>query len=518
MAINIPIISDFTDKGIKDARTSFAKFKADVGDAEGAMGKFKAGSTAAMDFVKQNSAAFATAAAGAIATFAISGVNAFKDLALEASKFAASTGLAVDDASRWMEVAGDLGVNADTIQTAIGKMNKELAGNPNLLKKLGDDVIYAKDGTLDANATFLNLIERLKNIKDPAEKAKEGARLFGKGWQEMSVLIEEGAGKLKESLASVSEAKVIDQEEVEKAKRLRDALDNLKGIGEDLALTLGQNLIPILEKMIWLMEKFATISRGAGGVVELTTEQMAELGVETAVAQLATEENAKAMEGYYRSRIEYYNQTHPLAKKETEAIKEQKDAVWSLNEAWQIMLGTLDLENKFRDTEDAIRKANEAAIEAFGDASQFGAYKDAQDDVIRKFTEIMAAMKLTSDEQNRIKFLVDTAPLEYALEALRQIDLVNAGIVSNTLTRYGSTATGKRAAGGPVMGGVSYLVGERGPEIFTPGTSGTISANNTFGGNTITINVTGADPNAVVNALQQYVRQSGPVPVNTRAM
>jgi hypothetical protein len=38
------------------------------------------------------------------------------------------------------------------------------------------------------------------------------------------------------------------------------------------------------------------------------------------------------------------------------------------------------------------------------------------------------------------------------------------------------------------------------------------------GGNNITINVNGGDPNSIVRALQQYVRQSGPVPVNTRAM
>jgi hypothetical protein len=39
-----------------------------------------------------------------------------------------------------------------------------------------------------------------------------------------------------------------------------------------------------------------------------------------------------------------------------------------------------------------------------------------------------------------------------------------------------------------------------------------------MGGNTITVNVNGGDPNSIVRALQQYVRQSGPVPVNTRAM
>ena len=50
----------------------------------------------------------------------------------------------------------------------------------------------------------------------------------------------------------------------------------------------------------------------------------------------------------------------------------------------------------------------------------------------------------------------------------------------------------KRQAGGPVSRGQSYLVGERGPEVFTPSKSGRISPNSAMGGgtvNNITINV-----------------------------
>jgi len=39
---------------------------------------------------------------------------------------------------------------------------------------------------------------------------------------------------------------------------------------------------------------------------------------------------------------------------------------------------------------------------------------------------------------------------------------------------------GVREVGGPVIKGASYIVGERGPEIFTPGETGTISANREF--------------------------------------
>jgi len=54
----------------------------------------------------------------------------------------------------------------------------------------------------------------------------------------------------------------------------------------------------------------------------------------------------------------------------------------------------------------------------------------------------------------------------------------------------GSAFQGTRASGGPVMGGGSYLVGERGPEMFSPGVSGMISPNHALGGGTnVVVNV-----------------------------
>jgi SLT domain-containing protein len=38
-----------------------------------------------------------------------------------------------------------------------------------------------------------------------------------------------------------------------------------------------------------------------------------------------------------------------------------------------------------------------------------------------------------------------------------------------------------RALGGPVMGGKPYLVGENGPEMFTPATTGSITRNSDLG-------------------------------------
>jgi len=48
---------------------------------------------------------------------------------------------------------------------------------------------------------------------------------------------------------------------------------------------------------------------------------------------------------------------------------------------------------------------------------------------------------------------------------------------------------GKKARGGPVTGGKSYLVGEKGPEMFSPRGSGKITPNNQMGGVTNNINI-----------------------------
>jgi hypothetical protein len=47
-----------------------------------------------------------------------------------------------------------------------------------------------------------------------------------------------------------------------------------------------------------------------------------------------------------------------------------------------------------------------------------------------------------------------------------------------------------KAMGGPVTGGTSYIVGERGPELFSPGVSGMITPNHALGGSTnVIVNV-----------------------------
>jgi hypothetical protein len=63
-----------------------------------------------------------------------------------------------------------------------------------------------------------------------------------------------------------------------------------------------------------------------------------------------------------------------------------------------------------------------------------------------------------------------------------------------------------RAGGGPVKGGRSYIVGERGPEIVTMGGNGNVTPNSALGGPTFNVDMRGASLEAV-QRLEQFVMQ-----------
>jgi len=67
---------------------------------------------------------------------------------------------------------------------------------------------------------------------------------------------------------------------------------------------------------------------------------------------------------------------------------------------------------------------------------------------------------------------------------------------------FGAVADIFRANGGPVKGGRSYVVGERGPEVFTPGVSGSITPNHALGGANVTVNVDASGSSVEGNADQ----------------
>ena len=246
------VVEIFIDTKVDSAKSAFASLKQSIGEAEGASGKFKAAASGIGDAIGGvlSSPAGLAAAGTAIVGFATKSVIAFQDLGVAVGKFSASTGTTSEEASRLVEVFGDIGVAPETAAASIARMSKTLDTNAKSLEKYGIEAVKAADGTTDVNETFIRAVDVISKIKHPTKQAAAAQATFGKSWQEMSEIVTGGAPALRKSLDSVSDAKVLSDDDVATAYDLRDALDDLKGVGEDLTITLGKNLAPAIADVV----------------------------------------------------------------------------------------------------------------------------------------------------------------------------------------------------------------------------------------------------------------------------
>lgn len=136
------------------------------------------------------------------------------------------------------------------------------------------------------------------------------------------------------------------------------------------------------------------------------------------------------------------------------------------------MEGLQQMENSARETTDRMSVyADEAARQmqnAFADFL-FDPFQDGLDGMLKGFADAIRQMLAQQAAAGVFDWLGGKAG--------------TGGVIG----AVGSFIAGARANGGPVSSGKSYLVGERGPELFTPGSSGHISPN--VGGVSIVYNV-----------------------------
>jgi len=148
----------------------------------------------------------------------------------------------------------------------------------------------------------------------------------------------------------------------------------------------------------------------------------------------------------------------------------------------------------------------------------FNQIKDAVSDNKEEFADLLEFIQKYVAPFLGEAFKIAIQGIGIALGAV--VDVVGALIRGfQTLISLGSKIGGSiggmfgggRAAGGPVVGGTTYLVGEQGPELFTPSGSGNIIPNNALGGrsgNTINITVNGAiDPISTARQITQILNR-----------
>lgn len=106
-----------------------------------------------------------------------------------------------------------------------------------------------------------------------------------------------------------------------------------------------------------------------------------------------------------------------------------------------------------------------------------------------------AYMQDTANFRNELQ-----AKVTAANQAAAQIRAAMASISSSA--RGGGGIAGRRATGGAVSAGQSYMVGERGAEIFTPQRSGYIIPNDKIGGGSVVVNINNGQFNNEAQAMR----------------
>jgi len=180
-----------------------------------------------------------------------------------------------------------------------------------------------------------------------------------------------------------------------------------------------------------------------------------------------------------------------------EAAGPATEEVLKLKEALvQMGLSTAELDRilETMDKNKGVIEQNTQAVSILGDTlgvtarENDGLAKSMAQSMGESFKGIITGTQSVSDAfKNMAASIVDQ--LMDVLIIQRLVGAVGTG--GSGGTGLAGFLSGTRAAGGPVTGGQTYLVGEKGPELFTAGSSGRIIPNNQMqgGGTTVVQNI-----------------------------
>ena len=513
MAISIPILSDFNSKGIDSAIREFKKLET-------------AGEKA--QFAIKKAAVPAAAALGALTYAAFDAVKAFAED--EKSATALATTL--------QNVTGATAKQVESIEDFITKTSFAVAVADDQLRPALGNLVRATGDVTQAQ-TLLNLAldisagtgKDLGAVSEALGKAFNGTLgPLKKLDPALTALIEEGAST-GEVFKALSET--FGGQAAAAADTTAGRMEGLKIRMEEVKESIGEAVLPIVEE---LMPAFVSISdwasKNTGKIVAIGTA-IAGIG-----AVILITNGAMAA---YAAVLAIVSAAQTIATISTYALY----TALGITAIIAIVAAVVLLASKFgflSDAVDGVKIMAEFMFNVYKQIFQWfvsnwplllgiiaGPFGLAVYAVVKFKDNIISIFKtIFGYTVDIFKTIADSIyqPFKTVFNGIAELWNSTVGALGFTVPSWVPGIGGKGfdvpdipmlAEGGIVTGPTLAMIGEgNGPEAVIPLSK--LGSMGFGGGGGITVNVQGADPNAVVAALQRYVRMSGPVPLNTRAM
>lgn len=230
-----------------------------VGEKAGDVVEGLAGKLGAMGPVAGVAAGGVTVVAGAMVALGAKSVAVFQETAAQVLAVKRATGLAAEDASRWVAAAGDMNISAEQLSGSFGQLSKRAMANRDALEELGVQVAFNADGSIDLSETAMRVADAMNSTNDQAKKAAIGNAAFGKSWQTLIPLLSQGRTGLRDLFKEAEDKRLLlDDEDLQAAEDLRMALDDLKEGFHGIFLTVGKTVVPTLAETVdniaWLVD------------------------------------------------------------------------------------------------------------------------------------------------------------------------------------------------------------------------------------------------------------------------
>jgi len=399
----------------------------------------------------------------AVASFGRQALQTADDLA----KVSSSIGVGAEFLQRFQFAAEQSGVSAEGFDKSMRFFSKTM-GEATMGLGLGLDAIQqlkvslqdTQGETKAIDDLFIEMMEALEGVENATERAGLATKLFGRAGIPMVNMIRDGTTAMHD-LAAVAPG-VLTDEDTKRAEEFNDAMNVLGRTVKGPLMSAVINLVSIPTKIRdtltdlimdndafdpqHLEQFFGRVNAG----VTKTGEELKIVDKRVIAFAERIKESLKTPTekiADFREELEEAVQAGIFDKSKVEA------AVAVFSES--VNKGVEDTISVVKQFEDTIEGSLESAFENFFDHTSDG------------FMDIKSLFKqVINDMIKEAMRLQVIAPLISAL-------------MSGPFSKFGDLF---KAEGGPVRAGGSYIVGERGPELFTPSASGHIVPNDKLGG------------------------------------